>query len=223
MGAAAAALLLADGRLPAGGYAHSGGLEPAVRAGRVHDAETLQAFLAARARTAGLVAAAFAAGACQAAGAADETRLAALDAALEARIPSPAQRSVSRQLGRQMLRAMRSIAPRTVSRALGGAPHQALAVGAACAAFRLAPPDAALVALHESVAGPVAAAVRLMSLDPFATHAALARLGPELDGLRDRAVGHAAGPVEEMPCAATPLLDIGAERHAMQERRLFAS
>jgi urease accessory protein len=69
----------------------------------------------------------------------------------------------------------------------------------------------------------VAAAVRLMSLDPFATHAALARLGPELDRLRDRAVEHAAGPAEEMPCAATPLLDIGAERHVLQERRLFAS
>ena len=32
-------LLLADSRLPAGTHAHSGGLEAAVRAGRVHDGD----------------------------------------------------------------------------------------------------------------------------------------------------------------------------------------
>jgi urease accessory protein len=54
-------LVLADGRLPAGGHAHSGGLEAAVTAGRVHDLATLEAFLRGRLATAGLVAAAFAA------------------------------------------------------------------------------------------------------------------------------------------------------------------
>jgi urease accessory protein len=54
-------LVLADGRLPAGGHAHSGGLEAAVAAGRVHDLATLEAFLRGRLATAGLVAAAFAA------------------------------------------------------------------------------------------------------------------------------------------------------------------
>ena len=60
---ATALLLLADGRLPAGGHAHSGGLEAAVAAGRVHDLATLEAFLRGRLATAGLVAAAFAAAA----------------------------------------------------------------------------------------------------------------------------------------------------------------
>ncbi|MEU5422925.1 urease accessory protein UreF, partial [Streptomyces sp. NPDC020667] len=39
--ARAALLVLADGRFPAGGHAHSGGAEAAVKAGRVRDAESL--------------------------------------------------------------------------------------------------------------------------------------------------------------------------------------
>lgn len=46
-------LLLADGRWPGGGYAHSGSLEAAVRAGLVHDAETLRLFVVGRLNTAG--------------------------------------------------------------------------------------------------------------------------------------------------------------------------
>src|SRR5262250_851608 len=57
-------LMLADGRYPAGGHAHSGGLEAAIAAGRVRDLPDLAAFLRGRLSTAGLVAAAFAAAAC---------------------------------------------------------------------------------------------------------------------------------------------------------------
>jgi urease accessory protein len=59
-----AALLLSDSRFPAGGHAHSGGVEPAVTAGTVSDLDTLEAFLRGRLRTAGLVAAGLAAAAC---------------------------------------------------------------------------------------------------------------------------------------------------------------
>lgn len=59
-------LVLADGRLPAGGHAHSGGLESAVSSGRLRDLDGLAAFLAARLATTGRVAAAFAACACAA-------------------------------------------------------------------------------------------------------------------------------------------------------------
>src|SRR3546814_1292871 len=51
----AALLLLADGRLPAGGYAHSGGLEPTVHTQGLTDAAGLERFLEGRAATAGLV------------------------------------------------------------------------------------------------------------------------------------------------------------------------
>jgi urease accessory protein len=63
-----AALLLGDSRFPAGGHAHSGGIEPAVTAGTVTDLGTLEAFLRGRLRTAGLNAAGVAAAACEYAG-----------------------------------------------------------------------------------------------------------------------------------------------------------
>jgi urease accessory protein len=59
------ALLLSDSRFPAGGHAHSGGVEPAVTAGTVSDLGSLEAFLRGRLRTAGLVAAGLAAAACE--------------------------------------------------------------------------------------------------------------------------------------------------------------
>ena len=54
-------LVLADGRLPAVGHAHSGGLEAAVAAGRVRDVDGLAGFLRGRLATSGVVAAVFAA------------------------------------------------------------------------------------------------------------------------------------------------------------------
>ncbi|HSH23287.1 MAG TPA: hypothetical protein VK975_04410, partial [Acidimicrobiales bacterium] len=60
----AAVLLLADGRFPAGGHAHSGGLEVAAERYRVVDIDTLAAFLRGRLTTAGMVDAAVAAATC---------------------------------------------------------------------------------------------------------------------------------------------------------------
>jgi urease accessory protein len=61
---AAASLLLADARFPAGGHAHSGGVEPATTVGLVADLPSLELFLLGRLRTAGLTAAALTAAAC---------------------------------------------------------------------------------------------------------------------------------------------------------------
>ena len=59
-----ASLLLADARFPAGGHAHSGGVEPATTAGTVADLDSLELFLRGRLHTAGLTAAGLAATAC---------------------------------------------------------------------------------------------------------------------------------------------------------------
>jgi urease accessory protein len=104
------ALLLSDSRFPAGGHAHSGGVEPAVTAGTVTDLASLEAFLRGRLRTAGLVAAGLAAAACARARRDVWDGIVVwglLDAEADARTPSPAQRSASRRQGRALLRAAR--------------------------------------------------------------------------------------------------------------------
>jgi urease accessory protein len=219
----AALLLLADGRLPAGGYAHSGGLEPTVRTqGLVHAAD-LESFLVGRAATTGLVAASFAAAACRATYTGQQVLLYELDRQLDARMPSKATRTVSRALGRQLSRTVATIRPSPLLDDLRQDSHQPIIYGMAAAAFGLSVREAAQIVLHESVAGPAAAAVKVLSIDPFAVHAALARLSEMLDALANEAAEHADTPPDDLPGLGTPLLDIAAEEHRSWGVRLFAS
>jgi urease accessory protein len=210
-------LLLADGRLPAGAHAHSGGIEAAVGTGRVHDLETLAAFLRGRLATAGLVAAAFAAAA---AASPSPERWVALDAGLDARTPSPALRKASRAQGRALARAGRAMWTVT---GLPPAPHHPVALGAVAAAAGLAPARAALVAAYGSVTGPAAAAVRLLALDPYPVQGVLAAVAADCDRTVELAASYAHSDVDDLPAAGAPLLDISAEDHATWEVRLFAS
>ncbi|WP_250009377.1 urease accessory protein UreF [Actinoplanes sp. M2I2] len=208
-------LVLADGRLPAGGHAHSGGLEPQVSAGRVRDVGQVAEFLRGRLATSGLVAAAFAAAACD-----RPSRSLELDAGFDARTPSPAQRKASRAQGRALLRAARamwSLPP------VGREPHQPVALGVVASAAGLSPTEAAVAAAHGTVSGAASAAVRLLGLDPYAVHGLLARLAPDCDRIAAGAAARAGDPVDDLPAAGAPLLDIGAELHATWEVRLFAS
>lgn len=219
----AALLLLADGRLPAGGYAHSGGLEPAVAAGRVADVAGLERFLIGRAETAGMIAAVFTAAACGQARRGDLSGLTILETELDARIPSPELRKASRDLGRQLCRAMAGIHPHPHFAALGLAPHQPIVMGVGAAAFGLDPQDAALAILHETTAGAAAAAAKLLRVDPFEVHAALARATTRLDRLATVAAGHLDTLPAELPASGSPLADIAAEHHRRSDVRLFAS
>ena len=220
-----ALLVLADGRFPAGGHAHSGGAEAAVAAGRLSDEASLEAFCRGRLGTAGLVAAALAA----AAAAGVDPLL--LDEAADARTPSPALRMTARKLGRQMMRAARACWPSPALDGLAAArprgAHQPVVLGLAAAAAGLGPLDAAHAAAYEAVSGPATAAVRLLSLDPFDATAVLARLAPELDSVAEQALAAAEsalrGDVDALPAASAPLLEIAAERHAAWPVRLFAS
>ncbi|MFE9551911.1 urease accessory protein UreF [Streptomyces sp. NPDC006703] len=221
----AALLVLADGRFPAGGHAHSGGAEPAVKAGRIKTPADLAEFCRGRLHTAGLTAAALAAAA-----AAGLDPL-ALDEAADARTPSPALRATARKLGRQMMRAARATWPCAELDALAAArprgAHQPIVLGLAARAAGLGPTDAAHSVAYETVSGPATAAVRLLSLDPFDATAVLARLAPELDAVaRDAALAAAQAAVEgldALPAASAPLLDISAQAHAAWPVRLFAS
>jgi urease accessory protein len=215
MGSLATLLVLADGRLPAGGHAHSGGLEAAVTAGRVAGLDDLAGFLRGRLATSGVVAAAFAAVAC-----ARTREWAELDAALDARTPSPALRRASRAQGRALLRAGRAMW--TVP-AIGRDPHHPIVLGVVAAAAGLGPAEAAVAAAHATVTGPASAAVRLLGLDPYGVHALLAGLAGDCDRIAADAAARVDDPIDALPAAGAPLLDIGAEIHASWEVRLFAS
>jgi urease accessory protein len=212
-----ALLLLADSRLPAGGHAHSGGVEAAVAAGSIRDVSTLERFLRGRLATVGRVSAAATAMVTQRCGLA----VSDVDDALDARTASPALRSVSRAQGRALLRAGRALWP--LPPVHSQAPHQSVALGIVAAAAGISSREAAGVAAYGSVAGPAGAAVRLLGLDPYATHAVLARLTPAIDDLADAAVSTMDGSADDLPAATAPLLDIHAEDHATWEVRLFAS
>lgn len=222
-----AALLLADGRFPAGGHAHSGGLEEAVGSGRVHDLTSLSAFVRGRLATAGRVAAAIAAAAC--AGMGDE---AALDAEADARMASPALREASRRQGRQLLRTAGSagfghpdsptLTPSAEARWRG--PHHAVAMGVVAVGAGMSPMEAARWAAYEAAMTPATAGVRLLGFDPYSVVAMVSGLAPDIDEMaREAAAIATTGDISRLPCCASPLLEIGAEVHRAGEVKLFAS
>ena len=252
-GVSAGALLLSDSRFPAGGHAHSGGVEPAVTAGTVTDVASLEVFLRGRLRTAGAVAAGVAAAACARARTADSTHAdradatgptslpalnqawAELDAEMDARTPSPAQRGASRRQGRALLRAARAAWPGArwldglaATSASPGAryrsgPHHAIVLGAAAAAAGCAPEEAARIAAYQSVAGPASAAVRLLALDPMRAAGVLATLSDAIDDVAASTGSYAHGPLADLPYPSAPALDLLAEAHIRAEARLFES
>lgn len=207
-------LLLADARFPAGGHAHSGGVEPACTTGTVTGLPSLELFLRGRLRTSGVTAAGLAAAACDAMSAcAPRADWALLDAEADARMPSPAQRDASRRQGRTLLRAVRAAWATPAWETLGRAPHHAFVLGAAAAAAGCAPAQAAHIAAYQSVSGPASAAVRLLGLDPIAVSAIVARIVPEIDTIS----------WEGLPFPSAPNLDLLAEVHTTAEVRLFDS
>lgn len=215
--ASLATLLLADGRLPTGGHVHSAGVESAVADGRVIDVDTLADYVRGRLHTTALTEAAVAAATTR-----QPHLIAELDAEVDARIPVPALRDVSRRLGRQLVRVASRCWPGAVLFALP-APHQPVALGAVGAAAGLRAGDVAAVAVHHAIATPTQAAVRLLGLDPFAVAAVAAELAVEGEAVVAEALAAAAGPICDLPARSGPATEIAAAHHHLLETRLFAS
>ncbi len=236
-GTPAVVLLLADGRFPAGGHAHSGGMEQAVSAGTVAGPADLQAWTTGVLWTVGLTAAGLAAAGCAlglaggpgaGAGRRDSLpRWARLQSEADARLPSAAQRTTSCRLGRQLVRSAGRVWPGPLLEALAGAwpdgLHHALALGAVTAAGGGLPADAALVAAFTTAMTPVGAAVRLLGIDPVEATAIVGRLGPAVQTVAAEATAAATGPLRNLPARSAPLLDYLAEHHHRRQGRLFAS
>ncbi|RRO15373.1 urease accessory protein UreF [Saccharopolyspora rhizosphaerae] len=225
-----AALALADSRFPGGGHVHSGGVEEASSRGLLRSTADLREFLRGRLFAAGSLQAVFAAAAAHAAQRGVHSgHWADLDAELDARTPSPAQREASRAQGRGMLRAGRAAWPSPVlDRVVAETPrpHQPVVLGVLAASAGSPPREAALIAGYLAISGPASAGVRLLGLDPFEANAALVALSAELDQIADEAARVAGLTSAELPAPGAPALDLLAEahdRHHREEVRLFAS
>lgn len=222
-----ALLLLADGRLPAGGHVHSGGVEAAIDAGLVTGADDLAGWCAARLQAVGRIEAVLTVAGWREVTLPGPERLgwALLAREVDARTPVAALRTVARSRGRGLLRVAEAAwgplpLPDEARRA--GLPLP-LVLGAVAAATGCSAHDAGLLSATATVTEPAQAALRLLGLDPLAITRLAAELAGELTAVAEEAVALAAAPAEHWPATATPAFDLLAAAHAAQDARLFAS
>jgi urease accessory protein len=224
----AVSLLLADSRFPGGGHVHSGGLEEVVARKLLLAEEDLPGFLHGRLWTVGALTASFAAAAAHAVRRQIRSRYwLVLDAELDARTPSLAQREASRAQGRGTARAGRIAWPAVAELlAVTPRPHHPIIAGALAGAGGSLPRATALAVAYLAVSGPASAAVRLLGFDPLNVNAMVAELAGELEAVADRAAATAGADPADLPAPSAPALDLFAEAHRRkhkEEVRLFAS
>ncbi len=223
-----ALLQFGDGLFPAGGFAHSFGLETYAQQGRLRGAADLDALIAAHldgaAGPADAVAVALAA---RAALSTDVAALVALDDRLDAMKCVPEFRSASLQMGRQTLRVAAALGEDRVVAALARAVaegltpgHHAVVFGAAVGCAGATAAAAATVYLHSTASLLVGAALRLISLGQVDGQRVLAAQRSRIARLAAAAAA-ASGPDDMW--SFNPGLEIAGIRHASLEMRLFRS
>jgi urease accessory protein len=210
-------LLLTDARFPAGGYAHSGGLEAAVEegvgvdgvagflAGRLYGVSGPEAHLAAAAARAESL-----------------EELLALDLEAAARCPSPPLRTAATRLGAQLLRTAATVWPDATRigsyRAASTSTPRPVAFGLVAAAAGLDAHETAFAYLYEDASSITTAAVRLLPVDGAAAARMLVEAEPEIMRLAAEAAS-----ARRLPGGFAPALELGSLAHAAREGRLFAS
>lgn len=222
-----AVLQFADGLFPAGGFAHSLGLETYTQDGRVRDRAGLDAFVVAHLEgSAGPADAVAVAAAVRCAAVDDQATWADLDARLEAMKTVPEFRAASRQMGRQTARVAAALTRdtfvTTVARGIeqGLTPgHHAAVFGAALGRRGAEPETAAAAFLYSTAALLVGAGLRLIAVGQLEGQTVLAGVLPRVARL---AAAAAVTPVEEM-WTFTPALELAGLRHAGLDMRLFRS
>jgi urease accessory protein len=186
--AALALLQFADGLFPAGGFAHSFGLETYAQDGVVSDRAGLEAFVVAHLEgSAGPADAVAVAVAVRLARAADVASWVALDARLEAMKVVPETRAASRQMGRQTLRVAAALGADAFLADLARAVDDGLAAGHHAAVFGAAlgragaePAAAAAAHLYSTAALLVGAGLRLLALGQLDGQRVLAAVRPRI-------------------------------------------
>jgi urease accessory protein len=222
-----AVLQFADGLFPAGGFAHSLGLETYVQDGVVRDRAGLEAFVAAHLEGAAGPADAVAVAASVRFAADDDVAgWIALDERLEAMKAVPEAREASRQMGRQTLRVAAALGAdgflAGLAQAVGDglAPgHHAAVFGAALGRAGVEPAVAATAYLHSTAALLVGAGLRLIALGQLDGQRVLAAMRPRIARLAMAAA--TASPADMW--SFNPGLELAGLRHATLDTRLFRS
>jgi urease accessory protein len=217
-------LLLTDARFPAGGYAHSGGLEAAVEDGLgVHD---VPLFLTGRLRGVTSAESCLAVAAARATRARDVERLLVLDLEALARCPSPPLRAAGSRLGAQLLRSAAVVWPSEgmIERYRGAseATPRPVAFGVVGAAAGLTDLELAQAYVYEDATTVTTAAARLLPVDAAVTARWLVEAGPTVERLAQEAAA-IGDDVRQLPGGFAPALELDSLAHATREGRLFAS
>jgi urease accessory protein len=222
-----ALLQFSDGLFPAGGFAHSFGLESYVQDGRVSDAAGVEAFVTAHLEgSAGPADGVAVAVSSRLGRAGDAAGALELDRHVDAMKVVPEFRAASRQMGRQTLRVAAAIAAdpflRELERAAddGRSPgHHAVAFGVALGRSGVDAAPAVSAFLYSTAAMLAGAALRLMPLGQIEAQRVVARVRPTIERLARQA---AVATIEDMWSFA-PAIEIAGIRHAALDARLFRS
>jgi len=209
---------------PVGAFSYSSGIEWAVEAGDIKDAETLKAWLAVMlCDGAGFCDAVFFAQAHRAIAARDEAALRAVAELAAAFVSSRERFLETTAQGRAFLEATRAAWPcaalQRLDAAWNGPVALPVAVGVACAGHRIACEAALHAFLHALTANWISAGVRLIPLGQTDGQRVLAALEPAVEAAAARALKT---PLDDIGSAAFRA-DIAGMRHETQYTRLFRS
>ena len=225
--AVASLLLLADGRFPVGGHAHSAGVEAAILDGRVRSFADLEHFVEGRLFSTGLTEAALAAAATVRWAQVGMAAYDELSTESDARYPTEPLRDASRRLGRQLLRVAAVSWPDSLCDTLAGQRdlpvHQPVALGAVGAVAGITPVDVAALSLHHNVTTPLQAAIKLAGWDPFQIAAASVRFTQVVAECAQQAASYSGGPLSDLPADNAPLIEIAAVNHTTHQPGMFAT
>jgi urease accessory protein len=209
---------------PVGAFSYSGGIEWAVEAGDVVDAETLRAWLTVMiGEGGGFADAVFFAHAHRAIAANDDTALRAVAELAAAFVPSKERFLETTAQGRAFLEVTRAAWPRPAianfDKASDGPVALPVAVGIVCAGHGIALAGALHAFLQALVANWISAGVRLIPLGQTDGQRVLAALEPAVNNAASRAL---ATPLDEVGTCAFRA-DLASMRHETQYTRLFRS
>jgi urease accessory protein len=216
------ALLLADARLPAAGHTQSAQLEPALAHGLdpTELATGLPAYCRTRLATVVRTEAATAVVARHHARTGQD--LTEVETAWAARTPSDAMRDTARLLGRGLLRLARRTWPAAAAHwEAPDRPPRAVVLGAIAADTGLGARELAAVVAYDDVQTVLAAALKLLPLDPADATAWCVGLLPDVDRLAD--VVSTLTVTTDIPATGSPQIEAWAQAHARTTRRLFSA